>query len=96
MHVTNSKCPISKASNRTLYSYRKQVQKVQHVLTSDDLTCTTLLREEIRSLSKNEKNSLLKNAGITLDISPEQGLAIKADLTLPWNKIRMIRRLVLK
>ena len=94
MHVTNSKRPISKASSRTLYRYRKQVQKVRHVLTSDDPT--TLLREEIRSLSKNEKNSLLKNAGITLDISPEQGLAIKADLTLPWNKIRMITRLVLK
>ena len=91
MHVTNSKHPISKASSRTLYRYRKQVQKVQHVLTSDDPT--TLLWEEIRSLSKNEKNSLLKNAGITLDVSPEQGLAIKADRTIPWNKIR---RLVLK
>ena len=61
-----------------------------------------LLREEIRSLSKNEKNSvlkyasLLKYASITPDISPEQGLAIKADLTLPWNTIRMIRRLVFK
>ena len=94
MHVTNSKRPISKASSKTLHRYRKQVQKVRHVLTSDDPTI--LLREEIRSLSKNEKNSLLKDAGITLDISPEQGLAIKADLTLPWNKIRMIRRLVLK
>ncbi|KAL5493971.1 hypothetical protein EMCRGX_G015225 [Ephydatia muelleri] len=90
VHVTNSKRPISKASSKTLRRYRKQVQKVRHVLTSDDPTI--LLREEIRSLSKNEKNSLLKDAGITLDISPEQGLAIKADLTLPWNKIRMIRR----
>ena len=80
MHVTNSKRPISKASRKTLCRYRKQVQKVRHVLTSDDPA--TLLREEIRSLSKNEKNSLLKDAGITLDISPEQGLAIKADLTL--------------
>ena len=78
MHVTNSKRPISKASSKTLCRYRKQVQKVRHVLTSDDPTI--LLREEIRSLSKNEKNSLLKDAGITLDISPEQGLAIKADL----------------
>ena len=94
MHVTNSKRPISKASSKTLRRYRKQVQKVRHVLTSDDPTI--LLREEIRSLSKNEKNNLLKDAGITLDISPEQGLAIKADLTLPWNNIRMIRRLVLK
>ena len=38
--------------------------------------------ETLDCLSKNEKNSWLKNAGITLDISPEQGLAIKADLTL--------------
>ena len=85
MDVTNNKCPVSKASSKTLFRYRKQVQKVRHVLTSDDPTA--LLWEMIRCLSKNEKNSLLKDAGITLDISPEQGLAIKADLTLPWNKI---------
>ncbi|KAL5510583.1 hypothetical protein EMCRGX_G006149 [Ephydatia muelleri] len=60
VHVTNSKRPISKASSKTLCRYRKQVQKVRHVLTSDDPTI--LLREEIRSLSKNEKNSLLKDA----------------------------------
>ena len=88
VHVTNSKRPISKASSKTLCRYRKQVQKVRHVLTRDDPT--TL------HLSKNEKNSLLKYASITPDNSPEQGLAIKADLTLPWNKVRMIRRFVLK
>ena len=63
------------------------------VLTSDDPT--TLLSEEIRSLNKNEKNSLFKYASVTPDISLEQGLTIKVDLTLPWNKLRMIRRLVL-
>ena len=30
---------------------------------------------------------------MTIDIPPEQGLAMKADLAISWNKLRVIRRL---
>ena len=35
---------------------------------------------------------LLKFAGITKGMTPEQGLALKADLGLSWNILRMLRR----
>ena len=52
-----------------------------------------VLKEELRSLDKEERSKLLHDAGMTINIPPEQGLAMKADLALPWNKLRVIRRL---
>lgn len=50
------------------------------------------LQAEIRHLTKEERQRLLVDAGFTLDIPPGQGLAMKADLGIPWNKLRTIRR----
>ena len=50
------------------------------------------LQAEVRALSAEERQDLLKSAGITIDIPPDQGLAMKADLAIPWNKLRIIRR----
>lgn len=49
------------------------------------------LQAEVRALSAEERQDL-KSAGITIDIPPDQGLAMKADLAIPWNKLRIIRR----
>ena len=40
----------------------------------------TLLLEEIECLLKKEKQNLLQNAGISISILPEWGLAMKSDL----------------
>lgn len=50
------------------------------------------LQAEVKMLTSEERQDLLKSAGITVDIPAEQGLAIKADLAIPWNKLRVIRR----
>jgi hypothetical protein len=50
------------------------------------------MQEEIRHLSREDRQSLLFSGGFTIDIPPEQGLAMKADLAIPWNKLRTIRR----
>ena len=52
-----------------------------------------LLHQELRSLTREQRSKLLLDAGLTIDIPPEQGLAMKADLAIPWNKLRVIRRL---
>ena len=44
------------------------------------------MKEEIRHLSKEDRQSLLFSGGFTIDIPPEQGLAMKADLAIPWNR----------
>ena len=54
-----------------------------------------VLHQELQSLTKDERSKLLVDAGLMIDIPREQGLAMKADLPIPWNKLRVIRRLIL-
>lgn len=78
------------ASSKTIARRIKTMDKVRDLVSCGD--SSTQLREEIKHLSKTERQELLHTAGFTLDIPPEQGLAMKADLGLPWNKLRIIRR----
>ena len=49
-----------------------------------------VLHQELRSLTREQRGKLLLDAGLTIDIPQEQGLAMKADLAIPWNKLRVI------
>ena len=66
---------------------------MRRIIGGDD--SSLILHQELRSLTKEEQGKLLLDAGLTIDIPPEQGLAMKADLAIPWNKLRVIRRLIL-
>ena len=50
---------------------------------------STLLETEIKWLSDEEKQHMLVESGIAMDIkvSADQGLAIKAGLAIPWHKL---------
>ncbi len=50
------------------------------------------LTEEVKVLSSNERQKLLTDAGFSTEIAANKGLAMKADLRIPWNKLRVIRR----
>ena len=56
---------------------------------------TTPLYSFTKSCDPSLENREAGYAGLTIDIPPEQGLAMKADLALPWNKLRVVRRLIL-
>ena len=49
------------------------------------------LSHEIKKISE-ERALLMKEANFMVVIPPEQGLAMKTDLNIPWNKLRMTRR----
>eukprot|EP00731_Ephydatia_muelleri_P007956 Em0004g294a len=54
---------------------------------------SALLESEVLTLNDEEKKSLLEKAGITnVSISPAEILAIKTGLTIPWNRLRILRR----
>ena len=58
---------------------------------------TSQLKEEVQSLSHllshDEWKELFGEHKFGMvDIPPEKGLAIKADLNLPWNKLRLLKR----
>lgn len=50
---------------------------------------------EVKALSKEDRQALLEKVNIaksTATVSPEDVLALKADLSIPWNKLRFLRR----
>ena len=47
--------------------------------------------DEIKMMNK-EQDEIFKELNFTIDVSPEQCLGIKADLCLPWKKLRLMRR----
>ena len=52
------------------------------------------IRDEIRQMTKNEREDLLKEASLPIEIPTHHALAIKADLAISWNKLRIIRRYI--
>ena len=51
-----------------------------------------VLQKEVSRLGKEEKKELQMDAGTMVQISPEEGIAMKASLGIPWSKIRILRR----
>ena len=50
------------------------------------------LVDELKAADYDERQKILKEAGITPEISPGEGLAMKAELALPWRKLQHLRR----
>ena len=55
---------------------------------------SALLESEVLTLNDEEKKSLLEEkVGIAnVSIDPAEVLAIKTGLTIPWNRLRLLRR----
>ena len=57
-------------------------------------SCVDQLQNEVKSLTKEDRQSLLQTAtDDTVAVSANDVLAMKADLSIPWNKLRVLRRL---
>ena len=91
MRVTRPQLGTSEVSKRTLRRQSQEVQQVRRIIGGEDYSL--LFHQELRSLTREQRGKLLLDAGLTIDIPPEQGLAMKADLAIPWNKLRVFRRL---
>jgi hypothetical protein len=90
MKITNSSIPSSKSSTSTLRRRSNEMSRVRKVLSVGDESVQ--MSQEIRMIPKEERNELMKNANFHIVVPPEEGLAMKADLCLPWKKLRMMRR----
>ena len=88
-----SSCRISSghASTKTLQRKTSQLSKVRAHTSGGD--SSVQLQAEVRSLSRQKIEELLGQDGLPIKIPTNQALAMKADLSLPWNKLRVISRL---
>ena len=92
MRVTATHNETKSASKRTLKRRCQEMSHVRDIVSGGE--ASTLLENEIKWMSDDEKHHLLVESGIAMDIkvSAEQGLAIKAGLAIPWHKLRHLRR----
>jgi len=90
MRVPKATVPTSKASAKTVARRNQALHQLRDTISGGD--SSSQMQEEIHSLSKGERQKILKEANLTIDIPPEHGVAMKADLALPWNKLRILRR----
>ena len=90
MKITHPKNPISQTSLRTRKRRASEVCNARTMLSAE--SSSLILETELKALSKMEKQQLLLSAGITKEMKPEEGFALKADIGLTWNKLRDLRR----
>jgi len=50
------------------------------------------LQVEVRVIPKEERQKLLSETGVGVEMSASQALGIKADLAIPWYRLRVLRR----
>lgn len=90
MPVPQSQVKSSEACPKTLQRRSHCLSSIRDAVSGGE--AVTQLQSEIRCLSKDERQQLLGEAGLPVVIPTEQALAIKADLALSWNKLRVVRR----
>ncbi len=85
-HTVNS-CD---ASNRTLR--RRSDELNQHRLTASGGATVVQLRDELKSLPVDQRQTLLTDLEFKIEIPAITSLALKSNLCLPWNKMRNMKR----
>ena len=88
-HVPAARVSSAEACSRTVRKRSSDLEEIRAGMSKDS---RAQLQAELKGLPASERNQLLVSAGITLDIPPEKGLALKANLAIPWNKLRTVRR----
>ena len=90
MAVTKCRVKTSEASNKTIVRRTRSISQLRTYISGGDVSVQ--MRPELQALSKNGREELLREAKSSRPDPPYHALALKADLALPWAKMRVISR----
>lgn len=91
MKVTTPRVESSVASTKTLKRRSSEIEQVRDLVSKG--SSTEQMQHEFKMLSEQERESLLGTVLSTpVVISSDEVLAMKADLSITWNKLRDLRR----
>lgn len=95
VQVRQAQVPTGKAAPRTVRQRTQSLENVRLTLTAGGTT--TQLAHELQAKQREDRERLLeevKQAGgnLIVRVPVQASLAMKADLNIPWNKLRIIRR----
>lgn len=93
MVVPKPKVSTHEASERTKQRRITEIEGVREVVSGGPEQAVRMQQvAEIKRLNKVERQLLVKEAGLKVNIPEGGGLAMKASLAIPWNKFRKMRR----
>lgn len=92
MKTQKSRVPSSEATPRTVLSRSRELDHHRRVCSGGDQAFQ--LGKEVKTCSLEERESILEvlQDGVQVQVPTNQALAMKADLGIPWSKLRAIRR----
>ena len=90
MRVPKASAPTTSVSSKTVARRTKAITTVREVVSGGD--SSRQLQMEMKSLPCKEREQLLHGAGFGVSVPVGQGLAMKCDVGLPWNKLRVLRK----
>ena len=83
--MTTPRVSTEEASQRTVKRRITAIREVREALSVD-------LGEEVRALPLSMRKDLLAEAGLPIEIPANHALAMKANLSISWNKLWVLRR----
>ena len=90
VQVQGCRVPTADACKKTVQRRNVLLSSVRDFASGGDSTMQ--LAAEIQSLTKSEREDLLQQARLPIVIPADHALAMKADLQIPWSKLRILRR----
>uniref|UniRef100_A0A1X7USX7 Uncharacterized protein n=1 Tax=Amphimedon queenslandica TaxID=400682 RepID=A0A1X7USX7_AMPQE len=86
IRISHSETSTSESSRFTKRRRSEQLANIREILSIGD--SEEQLADEIK---KVPAEALIKEINFTITVPPEQKLALKSDLCLPWRKLRVMR-----
>ena len=83
----------TEATRKTTRSRTREVGDHRHLVSGGSDTCQ--LQDEVKACTPTEREAILSDlaqGGHKVAIPSDQALAMKADLNIPWSKLRTVRR----
>ena len=90
MPVQSCRVRSSEASSKTICRQTRTLTNIRACISGGD--SITQMQSEVKALTKEERETLLREAQLPIEIPPNHALAIKADLAIPWEKMRKVSR----
>ncbi len=88
--VTSPSVSSGDASKSTLRRCSKELE--MHRCLASKNSPTLQLKDEMRCMTSEERKELLATLEFKIELPALTGLAMKADLCLPWSKMRTMRK----
>lgn len=92
MKTTNCRVPSTHATYKTVKSRSQELSQHRRVCSGGEEAFQ--LSREVKACSKEEREAILEELqdGFKVQIPTTHALAMKADLGIPWHKLRAIRK----